>query len=55
MAYINHLINFENCRGPYLIIAPLSTLGHWKATVRDWTNLNGILYYDTSGIEGRNS
>lgn len=32
----------------------MSTLGHWKRTVRDWTNLNGVLYYDTNSIEGRN-
>lgn len=38
-----------------MIIAPLSTLGHWKRTVKEWTNLNGVLYYDISSIEGRNS
>lgn len=46
-AFLNHLHVHENCRGPFLVIAPLSTLGHWKRTVEEWTNLNGILYYDT--------
>ena len=55
IAFLNHLVNFENCRGPFLVVAPLSTLGHWKRTVKDWTNLNGILYYDISSVEGRNS
>ena len=53
IAFLNHLVNFENCRGPFLVIAPLSTLEHWKRTVEDWTNLNGVLYYDVNGVEGR--
>lgn len=35
------------------MIAPLSTLEHWKRTVDEWTNLNGILYYDNNSQEGR--
>jgi hypothetical protein len=42
IAFLNHLYAFENCRGPFLVIAPLSTLEHWKRTVEDWTNLNGV-------------
>lgn len=53
ISFLNHLINFENCRGPFLVIAPLSTLEHWKRTIEDWTTLNGVLYYDVNGIEGR--
>jgi chromodomain-helicase-DNA-binding protein 7 len=48
------LYTFENVRGPFLIIAPLSTLEHWKRTVDEWTNLNAVLYYDEAGSEGRN-
>lgn len=55
IAFINHLYTFENVRGPFLIIAPLSTLEHWKRTVEDWTNLNGVLYYDNAGQPGRES
>jgi len=46
IAFLNHLYNFENYRGPFLVIAPLSTLQHWKRTVEEWTTLNGVLYYD---------
>lgn len=53
-AFINHLYTFENVRGPFLVIAPLSTLEHWKRSVDEWTNLNAVLYYDHSGQEGRN-
>lgn len=55
MAFVNHLISIEQAPGPYLIIAPLSTLGHWKRVFEDWTHLNAILYYDINGKPGRES
>ncbi len=45
----------ESVRGPFLVIAPLSTLDHWKRTVEEWTNINAVLYYDSNSIEGRSS
>lgn len=51
--FLNHLHLHENCRGPFLVIAPLSTLEHWKRTFDEWTNLNGVLYYDGNSQEGR--
>lgn len=53
MSFINHLIAFEHQPGPYLVIAPLSTLSHWKRVFEDWTHLNSILYYDSKGKAGR--
>ncbi|KAM3144240.1 hypothetical protein pb186bvf_003702 [Paramecium bursaria] len=53
IAFLNHLYIIEGYRGPFLVIAPLSTLEHWKRTVEDWTNLNGLLYYDQEGSSGR--
>lgn len=52
-AFINHLHGKEGVKGPFLVIAPLSTLSHWKKTFEEWTNLNSILYYDTGSAEGR--
>jgi chromodomain-helicase-DNA-binding protein 7 len=37
IAFLNHLITTYKQRGPYLIIAPLTTLAHWKNTVEEWT------------------
>ena len=54
-AFLNHLATFEGVRGPFLIIAPLSTLEHWKRTAEEWTNMNSILYYDVNSIDGRAS
>ncbi len=53
MAFLNHLYTIENCRGPFLVIAPLSTLAHWKRSMEDWTNMNSILYYDDNSHDGR--
>jgi SNF2 family DNA or RNA helicase len=41
-------------RGPFLILAPLSTLGHWKREFDDWTDMNAVYYHDVgAGGEGR--
>lgn len=55
IAFLQHLSCIEACKGPFLIIAPLSTLEHWKRTVEEWTNMNCVLYYDHNGQPGRAS
>jgi chromodomain-helicase-DNA-binding protein 9 len=32
-------------RGPFLIIAPLSTIANWEREFRTWTHLNVIVYH----------
>lgn len=46
-------MNVYKLRGPYLVIAPLSTISHWKSTIEDWTILNGVIYHDINGADGR--
>ena len=53
IAFINLLILVEQAPGPYLVIAPLSTLAHWKRVFDEWTHLNAVLYYDMNGKSGR--
>lgn len=55
IAFLYHLYSVENVKGPFLIIAPLSTLEHWKRTVEEWTTMNCVLYYDQNGHNGRAS
>ena len=31
--------------GPFIVIAPLSTLGHWQRELASWTQLNTIVYH----------
>ena len=33
---------------PFLIIAPLTTLGHWKREIETWTDMNCVLYCGTA-------
>ena len=48
VAFINHLVLKGGCRGPYLIVAPLSTLPHWYREFTQWTNLNVIVYHGSA-------
>ena len=47
-AFVNYLVTKLNRRGPYLIIAPLSTLPHWQREFLGWTDLNAIVYHGTA-------
>ncbi len=42
--YINYIASSLGNRGPFLIIAPLSTLLHWKREFDRWTDLNTVVY-----------
>jgi chromodomain-helicase-DNA-binding protein 7 len=53
MAFLNHLFYQENMSGPFLILAPLSTLAHWKKSFDDWSYMNSVCYYDEDGKAGR--
>jgi len=43
ISFFNHLVLSTKTRGPFLIVAPLSTVDHWKRTVDEWTNLNAVV------------
>lgn len=51
IAFLWHLKQKENAIGPFLVIAPLSTLQQWRTLIERWTTFNCLLYYD----EGRGS
>jgi chromodomain-helicase-DNA-binding protein 7 len=53
IALLNHLIIINKIRGPFLILAPLSTLDHWKTIAETWTFMNVVIYHDRAGAEGR--
>lgn len=48
VTFINHLAVQEHLPGPYLVIAPLSTLAHWQREFTNWTNLNAIVYHGSA-------
>ncbi|ETO71882.1 hypothetical protein F444_11867 [Phytophthora nicotianae P1976] len=46
--YINHLAVVERSPQPFIIVAPLSTLGHWQREFDSWTNLNAVVYHGSA-------
>ena len=47
-SFINILANKLNRKGPFLVVAPLSTLEHWKREFNTWTGLNTIVYHGSA-------
>jgi len=45
---IEYQRQFGNATDPFLIIAPLTTLGHWKREIETWTDMNCVLYCGTA-------
>lgn len=46
--YVNMVSQQLATRGPFLIIAPLSTIPHWYREFTGWTDLNTIVYHGSS-------
>lgn len=42
-----HAMASKYSRGPYLVVAPLSTMGHWKREFEAWSDLNTIVVQGT--------
>jgi SNF2 family DNA or RNA helicase len=42
------LYKIYNVRGPFLIVAPLSTIPHWEREFRAWTDFNVIVYHGSA-------
>eukprot|EP00559_Dactyliosolen_fragilissimus_P007770 CAMPEP_0184861966 /NCGR_PEP_ID=MMETSP0580-20130426/6527_1 /TAXON_ID=1118495 /ORGANISM="Dactyliosolen fragilissimus" /LENGTH=2276 /DNA_ID=CAMNT_0027359649 /DNA_START=192 /DNA_END=7022 /DNA_ORIENTATION=- len=47
-AFVNALVTKLHLRGPFLIIAPLSTIPHWQREFQRWTDLNVIVYHGSA-------
>lgn len=48
VSFVNYLKNTLKKDGPYLIIAPLSTIPHWQREFVNWTDLNTIIYHGSA-------
>lgn len=42
---MNEIAQNLGTRGPFLIIAPLSTIANWQREFSSWTNLNTVVYH----------
>ena len=45
VAVLDHIWRHEGIRGPFLVVAPLSTLGHWQREFEGWTAMNTVVYH----------
>jgi SNF2 family DNA or RNA helicase len=43
--FVNFILSKLHRKSPALVIAPLSTLAHWKREFNSWTDLNVIVYH----------
>lgn len=41
VAFMDCLMRFQKVKGPFLVVAPLSTLQQWYREINTWTTLNG--------------
>ncbi|KAI8096416.1 SNF2 family N-terminal domain-containing protein [Halteromyces radiatus] len=42
VAFLNDIYHSIGIRGPFLVVAPLSTIPHWERAFRAWTDLNVV-------------
>ena len=47
ITFIQEMVNY-GLNGPFLVIAPLSTIGNWQREFETWTDLNVITYHGSS-------
>ncbi|CAB9496158.1 CHD3-type chromatin-remodeling factor PICKLE [Seminavis robusta] len=47
-SFVNLIATSLNRRGPFLIVAPLSTLAHWQREFMGWTVLNTVVYHGSA-------
>ena len=45
---LHHIWQHEAIRGPFLVLAPLSTLSHWLREFEEWTEMNTIVYHGSN-------
>eukprot|EP00871_Galdieria_phlegrea_P004483 jgi/Galph1/5035/GphlegSOOS_G59.1 len=51
ITFLSYLYKKERIRGPFLIVAPLSTVEHWKREFETWTDMNVVVYH--GNVESR--
>lgn len=45
VSMLNSLATEHNITGPFLVVAPLSTLPQWKMEIERWTHLNCVIFH----------
>ncbi|RKP19872.1 hypothetical protein ROZALSC1DRAFT_817, partial [Rozella allomycis CSF55] len=45
VSFLDQLYRKFKIRGPFLVIAPLSTIPHWEREFKGWTDMNVVVYH----------
>lgn len=48
ISLLHYLQEYQHISGPFLIIAPLSTLSNWTREIMKWTHMRQLMYHGTS-------
>ena len=46
ITFLQEMYNY-GIRGPFLVVAPLSTIANWQREFETWTDINAITYHGT--------
>ena len=44
VAFFDEVRNTTHSRRPFLVVAPLSTIGHWQREFESWSDFNAVVY-----------
>jgi SNF2 family DNA or RNA helicase len=42
--FLEHVYSREGVPGPFLVVAPLSTIANWQREFENWTDMNVVVY-----------
>ena len=45
VSFLKHIRDFQGAHGPFLIVAPLSTIPHWQREFLAWTDMNCVVLH----------
>ena len=48
VTFLERLYEEQKVRGPFLVVAPLSTIPHWQREFSRWTSMNVIVYHGSA-------
>ncbi|RKP40233.1 SNF2 family N-terminal domain-containing protein, partial [Dimargaris cristalligena] len=48
VSFLNQIHQSHGINGPFLVVAPLSTVPHWEREFRSWTTLNVLVYHGSA-------
>mmetsp|Transcript_1235 Transcript_1235/g.1738 ORF Transcript_1235/g.1738 Transcript_1235/m.1738 type:complete len:2914 (-) Transcript_1235:233-8974(-) len=48
VALFHYLHRTQDIPGPFLVVAPLSTIAHWQREIQAWTQMHPVVYHGSS-------